>query len=220
MPAVFAEAQHSSVEADALADRGRRRRGGHAVHRLAGTSRIRCRHVPRPAVDRCPTDRRRPVMTWLTDPWSWWVEPFVDNGFMRDAARGRSAHRHHDIDGRHVGRAARDELPRRRPRARCAARHRDRLHHRLRAPRSARCIAAGAMVGGISLIRSHSPLPDDASIGVLFVGFLALAVVVMSTQRASYTGDLNRFLFGSVAGVDDVTTSPGRRSRPRSPSAA
>ena len=24
-------------------------------------------------------------MNWLTDPWGWWVEPFVDNPFMRDA---------------------------------------------------------------------------------------------------------------------------------------
>ena len=38
------------------------------------------------------------------------------------------------------------------------------------------------MVAGVQLIRSASPLPDDASIGVLFVGFLALAVVVMSAQ--------------------------------------
>src|SRR5918994_2463655 len=67
-------------------------------------------------------------------------------------------------------------------------------------------VAAGAMVAGINLIRARSPLPDDTSIGVLFVGFLALAVVIMSTRRASYTGDLNRFLFGSVAGVtgDDL----------------
>ena len=24
-------------------------------------------------------------MTWLSEPWAWWVDPFVDNGFMRDA---------------------------------------------------------------------------------------------------------------------------------------
>jgi len=63
-------------------------------------------------------------------------------------------------------------------------------------------VAAGAMVGGITLIRRHSPLPDDTSIGVLFVGFLALAVVIMSTQSASYIGDLNRFLFGSITGLE------------------
>ena len=65
-------------------------------------------------------------------------------------------------------------------------------------------VAAGAMVLGIAAIRRHSPLPEDTSIGVLFVGFLALAVVIMSTQQASYVGDLNRFLFGSITGVDDA----------------
>lgn len=63
-------------------------------------------------------------------------------------------------------------------------------------------VAALAMVLGINLIRSHSTLPDDASIGVLFVGFLALAVVIMSSSSGSYTGDLNRFLFGSITGID------------------
>ena len=63
-------------------------------------------------------------------------------------------------------------------------------------------VAAMAMVGGINLIRSYSPLPEDTSIGVLFVGFLALAVVIMSSASGAYTGDLNRFLFGSVTGVD------------------
>ncbi len=42
-------------------------------------------------------------------------------------------------------------------------------------------VAALVMVLGINLIRNHSPLPEDASIGVLFVGFLALAVVIMSS---------------------------------------
>ena len=63
-------------------------------------------------------------------------------------------------------------------------------------------VAALVMVFGINLIRNHSPLPEDASIGVLFVGFLALAVVIMSSSSGSYTGDLNRFLFGSITGVD------------------
>ncbi len=63
-------------------------------------------------------------------------------------------------------------------------------------------VAALAMVAGINLIRNHSPLSDDTSIGVLFVGFLALAVVIMSSASGAYTGDLNRFLFGSITGVD------------------
>ena len=63
-------------------------------------------------------------------------------------------------------------------------------------------LAALAMVIGVQLIRSASPLPDDASIGVLFVGFLALAVVVMSAQTGRGAGDLTRFLFGSINAVD------------------
>jgi len=62
--------------------------------------------------------------------------------------------------------------------------------------------AALAMIAGVNLIRKHSPLPEDTSIGVLFVGFLALAVVIMSSASPGYEVDLNRFLFGSVATVE------------------
>jgi ABC 3 transport family len=64
------------------------------------------------------------------------------------------------------------------------------------------------------------PGPDDASIGILFVGFLSLAVVIMSTQRASYAGDLNRFLFGSITGVTsaDVNRQLVARRSPSQPS--
>ena len=58
------------------------------------------------------------------------------------------------------------------------------------------------MVLGVQLVRAASPLPDDASIGVLFVGFLALAVVVLSAQSGGGAGDLTRFLFGSINAVD------------------
>ena len=34
------------------------------------------------------------------------------------------------------------------------------------------------------------------------MGFLALAVVILSSASGSYTGDLSRFLFGSITGVD------------------
>ena len=63
-------------------------------------------------------------------------------------------------------------------------------------------IAAAVMVGGISFIRAHASLPEDTSIGVLFVGFLSLAVVIISGFSGSHVGDLNRFLFGSITGVD------------------
>jgi ABC-type Mn2+/Zn2+ transport system permease subunit len=64
--------------------------------------------------------------------------------------------------------------------------------------------AALAMVGGVAALRSRTPFDEDTSIGILFVGFLALAVVIMSGSGGSYSGDLNRFLFGSITGVDDA----------------
>ncbi len=65
--------------------------------------------------------------------------------------------------------------------------------------------AAVLMVAAISAIRSTSPLPEDTSIGVLFVGFLALAIVIISKDSGG-VGDLDRFLFGSLTwvGTDDL----------------
>ena len=139
-------------------------------------------------------------MNWLLDPWAWWVDPFLDNGFMRHAlVAGLLTVVTTSLVGTWVVLRGMSFLG-------------DALAHGVlpgiaiafilgHSTTLGALAAAAAMVGGINLIRSHSPLPDDASIGVLFVGFLALAVVVMSTERASYTDDLNRFLFGSVAGV-------------------
>ncbi len=63
--------------------------------------------------------------------------------------------------------------------------------------------AALLMVAGVNLLRERSPLPDDTSIGILFVGFLALAIVIMSSGSAAYVGDLNGILFGSVTGITE-----------------
>ncbi|MGH9139180.1 MAG: metal ABC transporter permease, partial [Acidimicrobiales bacterium] len=140
-------------------------------------------------------------MTFLTDPWSWWIEPFADNPFMRTTLwavlltalctslvgtwvvlRGMSflgeALAHGVLPGIAIAFV---------------------LGYNTTA---GGFLAAVAMVIGINVVRSASPLSDDASIGILFVGFLSLAVVIMSSQRGSYTGDLSRFLFGSVSGVD------------------
>jgi ABC-type Mn2+/Zn2+ transport system permease subunit len=138
---------------------------------------------------------------FLSDPWGWWIAPFVDSELMRDALlAGLLTVVTTSLVGTWVVLRGMSFLG-------------DALAHGV-LPGIAiafiigvdtsigAMVAAGAMVAGIALIRRHSPLPDDTSIGVLFVGFLALAVVIMSTQRASYTGDLNRFLFGSITGLD------------------
>jgi ABC-type Mn2+/Zn2+ transport system permease subunit len=140
-------------------------------------------------------------MTWLTHPVDWWITPFADNPFLRDALwaalltvlctsvigtwvvlRGLSflgdALAHGVLPGIAIAFVLGSNTT------------------------VGALIAALAMVGGVQLIRTASPLPDDASIGVLFVGFLALAVVVMSAQTGRGAGDLTRFLFGSINAVD------------------
>lgn len=142
-------------------------------------------------------------MNWLTHPIDWWITPFTGNPFLRDALwaallsvvctsvigtwvvlRGLSflgdALAHGVLPGIAIAFVVGGNTT------------------------VGALIAALAMVGGVQLIRNASPLPDDASIGVLFVGFLALAVVVMSAQRGRGAGDLSRFLFGSITAVDNA----------------
>lgn len=142
-------------------------------------------------------------MPFLTDPYAWWIEPFVDNPFMRNALlAGLLTVACTSLVGTWVV-------------LRGMSFFGDALAHGVLpgiavafivgvSTTLGAFVAAIVMVLGINLLRSHSRLPDDTSIGVLFVGFLALAVVIMSSQAASYTGDLNRFLFGSVTGVSDA----------------
>ena len=61
-------------------------------------------------------------------------------------------------------------------------------------------LSAVVMVIGISSIRRTTRLSDDTGIGLLFVGMLALGVVIISKQP-SFSGDLTGFLFGDVLGV-------------------
>lgn len=141
-------------------------------------------------------------MEFLTDPQAWWLDPFTSTSFMRDALwAGLLAVLATSVVGTWVVLRGMSFLG-------------DALAHGV-LPGVAiafilggnttlgALIAAAVMVGGINVIRAHSPLPEDTSIGVLFVGFLALAVVIMSSESGSYSGDLNRFLFGSITGVDD-----------------
>lgn len=61
-------------------------------------------------------------------------------------------------------------------------------------------ISALVMILAITWLSRRSSLGDDASIGLLFVGMLALGIVIISRQ-AAYAGDLTAILFGDAVGV-------------------
>jgi ABC-type Mn2+/Zn2+ transport system permease subunit len=61
-------------------------------------------------------------------------------------------------------------------------------------------LTAALMVGGIGLVDRRSRLGDDTGIGLLFVGMLALGVIIISRSR-SFTTDVQSLLFGDVLGV-------------------
>lgn len=62
--------------------------------------------------------------------------------------------------------------------------------------------SAIVMVLGINLVHRTTRLTDDTGIGLLFVGMLALGVIIIS-KSDSFAGDLTSFLFGDVLGVRD-----------------
>jgi ABC-type Mn2+/Zn2+ transport system permease subunit len=61
-------------------------------------------------------------------------------------------------------------------------------------------IGALAMIVGVSAVTRHSRLSADTAIGLLFVGMLALGVVIVSRSR-TFTGDIVNILFGEIFGV-------------------
>ena len=61
-------------------------------------------------------------------------------------------------------------------------------------------VSSVAMVAGINIVHRRARLTEDTAIGLLFVGMLALGVVLIS-RTASYTGSLTGILFGDVLGV-------------------
>lgn len=61
-------------------------------------------------------------------------------------------------------------------------------------------VAAAVMIAGVRLITRHSRLSSSTAIGLLFVGMLALGVVIVSRSE-TFTGDLTRILFGDILGI-------------------
>ncbi len=139
-------------------------------------------------------------MTFLTDPVGWWIEPFTSNPFMaRALAAGLLAVLTTSVVGTWVVLRGMSFLG-------------DALAHGV-LPGIALAfilgidtgvgalVAAIVMVSAITYIPRISPLSEETSTGVLFVGFLALAVVIMSSGAGAGAGDIDRFLFGSITGV-------------------
>jgi ABC-type Mn2+/Zn2+ transport system permease subunit len=71
-------------------------------------------------------------------------------------------------------------------------------------------VGALAMIGGVTIITRRSRLSSDTAIGLLFVGMLALGVVIVS-RSSSFTGDLVAILFGQILGTswDDLWLQVG-----------
>ena len=61
--------------------------------------------------------------------------------------------------------------------------------------------SAVAMIALMFIVRRYSPLPNDIVIGLLFVGTLALAVLLLSRSQDVF---IEQFLFGSVWGISQA----------------
>lgn len=59
---------------------------------------------------------------------------------------------------------------------------------------------AAVMVGGVTAVTRRTRLSSDVAIGLLFVGMLALGVVIIS-RSSDFAGSLTDILFGEVLGV-------------------
>ncbi|NJL84538.1 MAG: metal ABC transporter permease [Chloroflexaceae bacterium] len=68
-------------------------------------------------------------------------------------------------------------------------------------------IFVGAFVAGllstacIDLIRTRSPIKEDAAMGIVFSAFFALGVTLITIIQKDNKIDLNHFLFGNILGV-------------------
>jgi ABC-type Mn2+/Zn2+ transport system permease subunit len=64
-------------------------------------------------------------------------------------------------------------------------------------------IGAGVMMGGVGVVQRRLRLSGDTAVGLLFVGMLALGVIITSRSDA-FVGDLTRILFGQLLGIDST----------------
>ena len=64
-------------------------------------------------------------------------------------------------------------------------------------------VAAVLMIVGINLVHRQTTFSEDTGIGLLFVGMLALGVILIS-RSGSFSGNLTNLLFGDVLGVTNA----------------
>ncbi len=71
-------------------------------------------------------------------------------------------------------------------------------------------VAAIIMSGLVTAVSSRTTVREDTAIGLLFVGMLALGIVIVSRARA-FTTEVTSLLFGDVLGVttNDIRTQAG-----------
>jgi ABC-type Mn2+/Zn2+ transport system permease subunit len=62
-------------------------------------------------------------------------------------------------------------------------------------------VGSVVMIIGVNTITRRSRLSSDTAIGLLFVGMLALGVMIVS-RSDSFNGDIVRILFGEILGID------------------
>ncbi|WP_082498523.1 zinc ABC transporter permease AztB [Plantibacter sp. Leaf314] len=70
-------------------------------------------------------------------------------------------------------------------------------------PVAGAAVSAVVMSAGISLVSRRGRLSHDTSIGLLFVGMLALGVIIVSSSR-SFATDLTAILFGDILAIRDA----------------
>ena len=61
-------------------------------------------------------------------------------------------------------------------------------------------VGSAVMIVGVSFVTNRSGLSSDTAIGLLFVGMLALGVIMVS-RTDSFNGDIVRILFGEILGI-------------------
>lgn len=64
-------------------------------------------------------------------------------------------------------------------------------------------VGAVLMMAGVNVVRRRTRLSADTAVGILFVGMLALGVIITS-RSSSFSGDITRLLFGEILGVGRV----------------